>query len=171
MQTPIIPQRHGERIDTRDDIDRLVCVCVRHGHPLPAGTPRVLIAVDGTEISLELMRRLIAWQKVQHWSFEAHLLIVHDYMAKEAAERILADWGLEKTAAARALLDEAGLGHVLHITMGPPAQRILECAQLLDVAVIVMGTRGHGPLGSVLLGSVAYRVVQDADRPVTLLRA
>lgn len=55
--------------------------------------------------------------------------------------------------------------------MGNPAPAILERADELDATLILMGTRGHGPIGSVLLGSVAYKVVHGASRPVTLVRA
>lgn len=166
-----LPTRSGERIDERDDIERLIGLCLRFGDAPEPMAPRLLVAMDGTAVADALAQKLIDWRRDLGWSFDVHLLIVHDFLGKEAAERLLPESGIAATAAARALLDAAGIGHTLHVVMGPPAQRIVERAQALNAALILMGTRGHGPLGSVLLGSVAYKVVHDSDRPVTLLRA
>jgi nucleotide-binding universal stress UspA family protein len=38
-----------------------------------------------------------------------------------------------------------------------------------DVDVLVMGSRGYGPLCAVLLGGVSHAVVREADRPVIVL--
>jgi nucleotide-binding universal stress UspA family protein len=165
------PSQAGVRIEERDDIGRLVGLVERHGAP-PLGTlPRVLIAIDGTEITEHLVAEAMRWGRQYEWRAEVHLLYVHDYLAKEAAERLLPETGLADTAGARAQLEAAGVPYTLHILMGNPAPRILQRAAELDAALILMGTRGHSALGSVLLGSVAYKVLQGADRPVTLVRA
>jgi nucleotide-binding universal stress UspA family protein len=53
---------------------------------------------------------------------------------------------------------------------GVPASRLLERAEE-GVDLIVMGSRGHGPLSSVLLGSTAAAVVERAPCPVIVAPA
>ena len=48
---------------------------------------------------------------------------------------------------------------------------ILRYANENNVDLIVMGTHGRGPLGHVVLGSVAERVVRKAPCPVLTVRA
>ncbi|TDP64115.1 universal stress protein [Roseateles toxinivorans] len=50
------------------------------------------------------------------------------------------------------------------------APEILRAATEAGVDQIVMGTRGIGALGSVLIGSVAQRVVHLAAVPVLLVK-
>lgn len=50
---------------------------------------------------------------------------------------------------------------------GDPADRIMEAAA--DVDLIVMATRGRGPAGRILHGSVADRVAREASAPVLLV--
>jgi nucleotide-binding universal stress UspA family protein len=45
---------------------------------------------------------------------------------------------------------------------------LLKEAQL-GVDLLVMGSRGHGPLGRVLLGGVSARVIRSAPCPVLVL--
>jgi len=54
--------------------------------------------------------------------------------------------------------------------VGLAAEAILREAQRSRAEEIVMGTRGLGKLGGLLLGSVAMKVVQLADVPVTLVK-
>lgn len=54
--------------------------------------------------------------------------------------------------------------------VGLAAEAILREAQRTRAEEIVMGTRGLGKLGGLLLGSVAMKVVQLADVPVTLVK-
>jgi len=170
--TPItLPHADGDRIDQRDDIHRLSCIIRRYGNAAPAGLVKMLVAVDGSAVSLALATRVIEWQQKLNWASDVHLLLVQDFLGKEAAERNLEKAALADTEAVRQRLQDAGIGFCLHILMGDPAQRIIERAACLDAALILMGTRGHGPLSSVLLGSVAYKVVHESIRPVTLLRA
>lgn len=53
---------------------------------------------------------------------------------------------------------------------GMVAQEIVRVAQETGVDQIALGTRGMGALGSLLMGSVALRVVHMAPVPVLLVR-
>jgi len=53
---------------------------------------------------------------------------------------------------------------------GSPARLIVETAILHDVDYIIVGSKGHGSLRSILLGSTAEEVVNTADRTVLLVR-
>ena len=54
---------------------------------------------------------------------------------------------------------------VVHNVMGGPAHCIVDIADRNDADMIVTGTRGHNPIASLLLGSVAERLIQIAKRP------
>ncbi len=56
------------------------------------------------------------------------------------------------------------------MVIGLPADAILREAKRSRAGEIIMGTRGLGKLGGLLLGSVAMKVVQLAEVPVTLVR-
>ncbi len=52
---------------------------------------------------------------------------------------------------------------------GEPAQEILKAAQEMKVDLIIMGSRGRGQLGSLILGSVSERVLHGAHAPVLIV--
>jgi nucleotide-binding universal stress UspA family protein len=166
-----LPVADGERIEQRDDIGRLVGLMCRHGAPVPAGLPRILIAIDGSDVSNALAATAIAWIKEFHWAFEVHLILVRDFLGKEAAERLLEDCARADSARVREALGAAGVGYTLHVLMGDAATRILERAAAIDATMILMGTRGQGRIAIALLGSVAHKVTHESTIPVTLVRA
>ena len=59
---------------------------------------------------------------------------------------------------------------VTQIRAGTPADQIIRAADELDVDLIVVGGRGKGAVQAILLGSVAYRVMQHATCPVLVTR-
>jgi len=56
------------------------------------------------------------------------------------------------------------------ILAGRPAQLIADEARRWDADAIVIGSRGHGPLSSMVLGSVSAEVIDLSDRPVLVAR-
>ena len=140
---------------------------------------KMLIAVDGSEPArraIEAAGRLAR----QMASAEVLLLNVADAMvfygelppfdleAVERAQRLHQDKLLaEAEAHARA----CGLQKVTVLSAtGLAAQEIVRVADERGVDQIVMGTHGRGAVGSLLLGSVAQRVVHRAKMPVLLVR-
>lgn len=62
--------------------------------------------------------------------------------------------------------------HATAVTVrhGAPAAAIVEYAAANAIDLIVLGTHGRGPLGHLLMGSVAERVVRMAPCPVLAVR-
>ena len=78
--------------------------------------------------------------------------------------------GGDTLVSARALLDKAGIPYTAAVLVGPVAETIVDYARKNGCEKIVMGTRGLGALGSVLLGSVTSRLMSLTDLPVTLVK-
>ena len=68
-------------------------------------------------------------------------------------------------------LREAG-GEVAgaHAKLGRPDAEIVALAEELSAGLIVLGSRGLGPLRSALMGSVSHSVVRHAHCPVLVVR-
>jgi nucleotide-binding universal stress UspA family protein len=58
----------------------------------------------------------------------------------------------------------------LVVTSSSPAFAIVDYASDRDIDLIVMGTHGRGPLGHLVMGNVAERVVRLAPCPVLTVR-
>jgi len=67
-------------------------------------------------------------------------------------------------------LREAGQPAEWSIRNGLPAQEIAAAAAEMDAGLIVMGTHGRSGLRRMILGSVAERVLNAAQRPLLLIR-
>jgi nucleotide-binding universal stress UspA family protein len=70
-------------------------------------------------------------------------------------------------------LTKAGIkaqGVVRNTIYGHAAREIVEDAKIRDASVIIMGSRGHGDLAGLVLGSTAHKVIHLADRPVLVVR-
>jgi nucleotide-binding universal stress UspA family protein len=63
-----------------------------------------------------------------------------------------------------------GVPIAAEVLAGDPADEIVAYADNHDVDLIVVGSRGRGTLASTLLGSVSHAVLQEARRPVLVVR-
>jgi nucleotide-binding universal stress UspA family protein len=66
---------------------------------------------------------------------------------------------------------ERGVGVQVIVRSGEPAPTLLEVADDLDADLVVVGTRGRGGPGELLLGSVARTVADRARRPTLVVPA
>lgn len=136
---------------------------------------RILLAVDGSVFS-EHAAKYVAWYgslfgcgniclvNVQSAGNNVFHVIDQNKLQIEATElaRIA-------TVNARKTLDQANLKYKSHIEIGDPADKIISVALEEKVDEIVLGSRGLGTIGNIILGSVAYKVVHHAPMPVTIV--
>ena len=73
------------------------------------------------------------------------------------------------TAAARRMLDAAGIAYRFHSEVGKPAERIVGLIRSQACDEVVVGSRGISALDSLALGSVAYKIVHLSPVPVTVV--
>jgi nucleotide-binding universal stress UspA family protein len=70
-----------------------------------------------------------------------------------------------------AALEAAGVEHAVRQTSGVEvAEQVLDVARELSSVLIVLGLRRRTPVGKLLMGSVAQRVILDATCPVLCVK-
>lgn len=138
---------------------------------------RILVAVDGSDASLEAARMaadiaLRFGAKLTLAHVVPKLLLPPDVYGLTIAEvekehRAYADRLLEKAVAS---LDEPGIDVTTAVLYGSPAEAIAEEAAASDIGMIVVGNRGHGAVARMFLGSVSDRLVHICPKPVLVVR-
>lgn len=63
-----------------------------------------------------------------------------------------------------------GIQPKTELLVGNPADEIVAFADTIDADLIVVGSRGHGAIASMLLGSVSRGVLHESRRPVLVVR-
>jgi universal stress protein A len=84
---------------------------------------------------------------------------------------MLAQWQEQARVRLQGLVPEAErAGVMVAVQVGSPFQEIVGYAEAQHIDLIVIGTHGRGPIGHMLLGSVAEKVVRRAPCPVLTVR-
>ncbi len=138
---------------------------------------RVLIPDDGSDPAKRAVAHVVSLA-TRGLAVEVHLLNVQSPVRGSAASLVPArdledyhrDEGMQALGESIRQIEAAGLKPHSHVCVGDPGPSILAFVERLQCDHIVMGTRGHGIVGSLLLGSVAQHVVVHAEVPVTLVR-
>lgn len=138
----------------------------------------ILVPVDGSEPALNAVKHTLSMldngysgcihlMHVMPIIFPAGELEFPDYSLieksqKQQAKKILKEAGK--------LLDKTDLEYKTHIVRGTVSREIVGYAQSHHCDLIVMGTRGMGAFGNLVLGSTATQVVHLSEIPVTLVK-
>ena len=77
----------------------------------------------------------------------------------------------ETALAAAEEAKEAGVAYALERVSGDAVDTIVAVAKRKNADLIVVGSRGLGPVKAALLGSVSRGVLDDAKRPVLIVKA
>lgn len=136
-------------------------------NPLPR---KVLLATDGSDdaklaarAAASLSGRAGAKLHVVHaWQYVPNPVIDAGYYEEEG-RRILD----EQT---KYVSHAGGVVSGSHLVMGAPVDATLDLANEVDADLIVVGSRGHGTLRRLVVGSVSEGLVHHATRPVLVLR-
>jgi len=92
------------------------------------------------------------------------------FIDQEAINDYYREQGMAALQSTRAALDAAGLPYQYHISVGTPAEAIVQYAHEQNVDQIVMGRHGQGAVKTLLLGSAVNKVLHLASCPVLLIK-
>jgi nucleotide-binding universal stress UspA family protein len=134
----------------------------------------VVVALDGSEASertLPVLRELAGPEGVR-----VEIVHVRERLVGRPAGplHVNEDELTDRVKARADELAQAGYDTHLHVepTVGTqPAHIIAEHARACGADLIITGTRGHGPVAGLLLGSVATRLLHVAPCPVVVVPA
>ncbi|OOP65040.1 universal stress protein UspA [Arthrobacter sp. SRS-W-1-2016] len=139
-----------------------------------ASTARIVVGVDGSEASVEALRQAqslavpLGAQVIAtaYWEFPQ---VYGGYVAmgiddfEESANQVL------KESLAKVFGPELPDYVVSRVVRGHPRESLIEASREADM--IVLGRRGHGGFGGLLLGSVSSACVAHAHCPVLVVHA
>ena len=139
---------------------------------------KILVPTDFSECSAAA----VSYGRALATAFGAELHLLHvvqdPYTQPWAAEAfpaplgdLLQEWEQQAEARLKTLIPETERATSIAATViGSPFYEIVRYAAEHNVDLIVIGTHGRGPLGHMLLGSVAEKVVRKAPCPVLTVR-
>lgn len=138
---------------------------------------KLVVAVDGSENALVAVRHAVKRAKSDP-SVRIHLVNVQyplhggvsTFVNAAQIKQYHQEEGEKALAPARALLDGEQVAYEHHLFVGEPSEIITRFAQEQSGDEIVIGTRGLSGLSSLLVGSVATKIIHQATVPVVLVK-
>ena len=138
---------------------------------------KMLLAVDGSLHSLraaEYVARQLrgAPERILHVVHveEEVPMRSHAFLSQDEINKMYEQEALGRCAKVLEFLKREQIAYQWHLLVGTPAERIVEHAAAIGADSIVIGSRGMGKVESLVLGSVAMKVVHDATVPVTIVK-
>ena len=139
---------------------------------------KILLAVDGSSYTKRMLAYLTTheeWFGPQHAYTIFHGVPALPHRAAAFAERELVRSYYDADAEAvfrpiRIFLKRRGIDASFVHKIGQPAENIARLAEKGKFELLMMGSRGHGAVAGLVLGSVATKVLAQCSTPVLLIR-
>ncbi len=141
------------------------------------GDMNILIPVDGSDNAVHAVEYAIRLNAALREPAKIFLLNVQWNVAagnvklfinQDMIDEYYREQGMAALQQARDKLDAAGLSYQYHISVGRPAETIVQYADEHGMDQIVMGAQGHENLARFLLGSVSGKVAGLTKLPVVI---
>ncbi|TFZ06051.1 universal stress protein [Ramlibacter henchirensis] len=139
---------------------------------------RILFAADGSKYTKKALAFLATHESLPGPDGEVVVLNVQPQMPPRVRSMVgaeaVAGYYEEESAKVlepiRKFLERKGMNARCEWKSGEVSAQIVATATRVKAHMIVMGTHGYGAIGRAVMGSVAARVLADADIPVLLVR-
>jgi nucleotide-binding universal stress UspA family protein len=139
---------------------------------------KILVSVDGSPYTKHMLAYLTAhdeWLGSRHHYTVVHAVGAVPPRAAAVLEKSLLAAHYDEEAEKvfkpiRAFFAEQGIEAAFVAPVGPAAEVVATLASEGRFDLLMMGSHGHGALGSLVMGSVATQVLASCKTPVLLLR-
>jgi len=138
---------------------------------------KIVVPIDGSENALRALQ--VAAARCHLVGAQLHLVNVQPpitsgnvrmFVSQEMIHRYHEEEGEKALASARQMLTAIKVPFVAVVKVGHPFEEVTNYADPATGDEIVMGTRGMGSVGNLVLGSVATKVIHAARVPVTVVK-
>jgi nucleotide-binding universal stress UspA family protein len=139
---------------------------------------KILLAADGSKYTRQAVQYFIDNFNPLVRGSELHLVNVHTPLPPHAAsalgKTVVQDYYREECdkalAPAKRMLDKAGVPHSELRFVGDPGEELAQVANKGKYDLVIMGSHGHGAFATLVLGSVASKVLANCKVPVLIVR-
>lgn len=136
---------------------------------------RIMLAVDGSENSVRAAEEAV---KIASLIPECKIEIVYVADLSKVKNEILHAQGKEeldyerrkKLAPAEETIKMQNVGYEIKILHGTPGPTLIEYANIEEMDLVVIGSRGLNSLQEMVLGSVSHKVVKGVNCPVLMVK-
>ena len=140
---------------------------------------KIFIPVDGSSCSERATRYAVALAK-RLGRCTIHIAHAHEepliygeiavYASREKMAELQRAHSEDILKRMEASLEGSGVPYEKEVLVGPIAEVLAQRAAALGCDAIVMGTHGMTPLGNMVMGSIAGKIVHLTKLPVTLVK-
>jgi len=140
---------------------------------------KILLTTDGSEFTRRAAQYVAGHLGDLSSAPEIHVLNVHpplpyrraaSVLGKKALESYYAEEAAKALAVATKVLEKAGMSYEASFRVGEIVEEIGKYVKKAGIDLIVMGSHGHGALGSLAMGSVTAKVLAALKTPVLIVR-
>ena len=140
---------------------------------------KLLVPIDMSDCATRALQYAIDIAK-KNGDVELHIVNAHDqpiiygeiavYMTEEKAQELLKEHSEDILRPAIEMTKSAGVKATSEVLIGDVARAIVKYAEDKYCDGIIMGTRGMGAIGNLVMGSIATKVIHLTKLPVTLVK-